>query len=52
MYGLEDYEGIRPNDSLEGLQNEGLSEAQKEYLQEVIPEPEEWLNMELPDPSP
>ena len=45
MYGLEDYEGIRPNDSLEGLQNEGLSEAQKEYLQEVIPEPEEWLNM-------
>ena len=45
MYGLEDYEGIRPTISSEGLQNEGLSEAQKEYLQEVIPEPEEWLNM-------
>ena len=45
MYGLEDYEGISPTNSLEGLQNEGLSEAQKEYLQEVIPKPKEWLDM-------
>lgn len=51
MYGLEDYEGIRPNDSLEGLQNEGMSDAQKDYLQEVIPEPEDWLNMSYQEKS-
>lgn len=45
MYGLEDYEGLRASDSLEGHRNEGLSEAQKEYLQEMVPEPADWLRM-------
>lgn len=45
MYGLEDYEGLNPHDSMEGLRNEGLSEAQFDYLQEVIPDPEDWLHM-------
>lgn len=51
MYGLEDYEGIELNDSLEGMQNEGMSDAQKDYLQEVIPEPEDWLNMSYQEKS-
>lgn len=45
MYGLEDYEGLKPSDSFEGFQNEGLSSVQLEYLKEVIPEPEDWLHM-------
>ena len=45
MYGLEDYEGLNPRDSMEGLRNEGLSEAQLDSLQEVIPAPEDWLHM-------
>ena len=45
MDGLEDYEGLTPVNSLEGLRKEGLSDGQKAYLQEVIPEPEDWLHM-------
>lgn len=46
MYGLEDYEGIQPNESLEGLQNEGLSEAQLEYMRELQVPASEWHEMQ------
>lgn len=42
MFELEDYEGLRSTSS-ENIQKEGLSDAQKEYLQEVIPDQKDWL---------
>ena len=45
MFELEDYEGLR-NTSSENVQKEGLSDAQKEYLHEVIPDQKDWLNMD------
>lgn len=45
MEGLEDFEGTEISNYSEGLQNEGMSDAQREYMQEVIPDSKDWLNM-------
>lgn len=46
MYGLEDQEGLQLNENLEGQQNEGLSEAQLEYMKELQVPAAEWREME------
>ena len=46
MYGLEDYEGIGPTDSSEGLRNECLTKAQLEYMQELQVPASEWHEMQ------
>lgn len=44
MSEIENYEGLRGGLS-EGLRHEGLSDSQRSYLQEVIPEQNDWLHM-------
>ena len=46
MYGMEDYEGLQINETSEGLQNEGLSDVQLEYMKELQVPAADWQQME------
>lgn len=46
MNGLEDYEGLRQEGSVEGIQNEGLTDIQKEYMLELAVPASEWEAMQ------
>lgn len=46
MNGLEDYEGLRQEGSVEGIQNEGLSDVQREYMLELAVPASDWEAMQ------
>lgn len=47
MIELDDMEGLQQNNSLEGTNNEGLSEAQRNYMVELAVPQEEWAEMPI-----
>lgn len=46
MNVLEDYEGLRQEGSVEGIQNEGLTDVQRDYMLELAVPASEWATMQ------